>query len=214
MKKRIFVFLVALFMVFPFTVNADEINNVESTYSALNGLVTENGYTYYYVNGVKQTGFQVIMTNLTNDLYAKDIYGKIVAGGQENVFAYASGSYYFDIYSNDSNCPGLYLIRKTITLPVFNVYSLYDECKQYPNFRLCSYWGNLNISQEQFMSEFNTYKNRLENDINDFNEKNKTNIVDKLLDFLKENIAVIISLGVIVTLTIIILVIKKIRKRG
>lgn len=199
--------LVCSFM-FPFIAHAECDYQRQAELSRL----ASNVQLAYLYN--EETGFQVIMTNLTNDLYAKDIYGKIVAGGQENVFAYASGSYYFDIYSNDSNCPGLYLIRKTITLPVFNVYSLYDECKQYPNFRLCSYWGNLNISQEQFMSEFNTYKNRLENDINDFNEKNKTNIVDKLLDFLKENIAVIISLGVIVTLAIIVLIIKKICKRG
>ena len=63
MRKKIFVFLVVLFIVCPFTVNADEVNNAESIYSALNGLITENGYTYYYVNGVKQTGFQTIDGN-------------------------------------------------------------------------------------------------------------------------------------------------------
>ena len=57
MKKKIFVFLVALFIVCPFTVNAEDISTTENV---LNGLITENGYTYYYVNGVKQTGFQTI----------------------------------------------------------------------------------------------------------------------------------------------------------
>ena len=63
MKKNIFSIIVALLIVCPFTVNADEVNNVESAYNTLNGLVTEGGYTYYYVNGVKQTGFQVIDGN-------------------------------------------------------------------------------------------------------------------------------------------------------
>ena len=56
MKKKFFVVIVALLIICPFTVNADEVD----TYNVLNGLVTEGGYTYYYVNGVKQTGFQVI----------------------------------------------------------------------------------------------------------------------------------------------------------
>ena len=63
MKKNIFSIIVALLIVCPFTVNADEVNNIESTYSTLNGLVTEGNYTCYYVNGVKQTGFQVIDGN-------------------------------------------------------------------------------------------------------------------------------------------------------
>ena len=57
MKKKIFVFLGALFIICPFTVNAEDVSTTENV---LNGLITENGYTYYYVNGVKQTGFQVI----------------------------------------------------------------------------------------------------------------------------------------------------------
>ena len=51
MKKGILIFLGLFVMLCPVSVRAD---------SNLNGMVTENGETYYYVNGVKQTGFQKI----------------------------------------------------------------------------------------------------------------------------------------------------------
>ena len=110
MRKNVFGIILALFIVCPFTVNADEVNNIESTYSTLNGWVTEGGYTYYYVNGVKQTGFQVIDGNtyffsrinnnemrtgiftIDGDVYYFDNNGVMQTGWYEK----SGNKYYFD----------------------------------------------------------------------------------------------------------------------
>ena len=51
MKKQLLTLIIAIILLCPFTVKAEE---------TLNGLVVEDGYTYYYVNGVRQSGFQEI----------------------------------------------------------------------------------------------------------------------------------------------------------
>ena len=51
MKNKLILFAIVMSLIFfPFVTNAEE----------KNGLITENGEKYYYVNGVKQTGFQTI----------------------------------------------------------------------------------------------------------------------------------------------------------
>ncbi len=164
-------------------------------------------YTYSETNG-----FQVIMTNLTNDLYATDLYDRVIAGGKEQVFNYASGSYGFDIYSNDPACHGIKLIRKTITLPVFNVYSLYDVCQQYPNFKYCQVWGNINIDHSQFMSEFNAYKKNVLSEKQSITKEEETSVLDKILEVLKNNIVMIAILSGIIVVTIIVIIVTKKRK--
>ena len=88
MKKHVFGIIVALLIVCPFTVNADEVNNIESTYSTLNGWVTEGDYTYYYVNGVKQINVQYIDGKYY--YFAED--GKMQYGVTDGTYYYGRAS--------------------------------------------------------------------------------------------------------------------------
>lgn len=160
-------------------------------------------YTYS-----EESGFQITMTNLTNDLYATNIYGQRIDGGAERVFEAVSGSYNYDIYSNDSNCPGEFLLRKSINLPVRNSYSYYDECKQYPNFKYCQMWSNISVTHEQFMEELNQYKGNVE-EMKDQLTTEKVSIFDTLLEVLGANWFMFVFLGVVVLLTLIIFFVKK-----
>lgn len=160
-------------------------------------------YTYS-----EESGFQITMTNLTNDLYATNIYGQRINGGAERVFEAVSGSYNYDIYSNDSNCPGEFLLRKSINLPVRNSYSYYDECKQYPNFKYCQMWSNISVTHEQFMEELNQYKGNVE-EMKDQLTTEKVSIFDTLLEVLGANWFMFVFLGVVVLLTLIIFFVKK-----
>lgn len=160
-------------------------------------------YTYS-----EESGFQITMTNLTNDLYATNIYGQRINGGAERVFEAISGSYNYDIYSNDSNCPGEFLLRKSINLPVRNSYSYYDECKQYPNFKYCQMWSNISVTHEQFMEELEQYKGNVE-EMKDQLTTEKVSIFDTLLEVLGANWFMFVFLGVVVLLTLIIFFVKK-----
>lgn len=160
-------------------------------------------YTYS-----EESGFQITMTNLTNDLYATNIYGQRIDGGAERVFEAVSGSYNYDIYSNDSNCPGEFLLRKSINLPVRNSYSYYDECKQYPNFKYCQMWSNISVTHEQFMEELNQYKGNVE-EMKDQLTTEKVSIFDTLLEVLGANWFMFVFLGVVVLLTLVIFFVKK-----
>lgn len=160
-------------------------------------------YTYS-----EESGFQITMTNLTNDLYATNIYGQRINGGAERVFEAVSGSYNYDIYSNDSNCPGEFLLRKSINLPVRNSYSYYDECKQYPNFKYCQMWSNISVTHEQFMEELEQYKGNVQ-EMKDQLTTEKVSIFDTLLEVLGANWFMFVFLGVVVLLTLIIFFVKK-----
>ena len=160
-------------------------------------------YTYS-----EENGFQITMTNLTNDLYATNIYGQRIDGGAERVFEAVSGSYNYDIYSNDPNCPGEFLLRKSINLPVRNSYSYYDECKQYPNFKYCQMWSNISVTHEQFMEELEQYKGDVEV-MKDQLATEKVSIFDILLEVLGANWFMFVFLGVVVLLTLIIFFVKK-----
>ena len=171
----------------------------------LSRLASNVQLTYTYS---QENGFEIIMTNLTNDLYAVDMYGQIISGGAERTFNYASGSYSFDIYSNDSACRGESLLRKSINLPTMNEYSYYDECKQYPNFKYCQVWGSFSIDQDQFMTEFEQYKTSVEDKKNESVEK-ENGVFEVVFDILKNNLFMFIFLGCVILLTIIVVNFKK-----
>ena len=164
----------------------------------LNRLASNVKLAYVY----SDNGFQVIMTNLTNDLYATNLYESRINGGAERTFNYSSGTVDFDIYSNDPNCPNELLITKSITLPVINMYYDSGECKQYPNFKYCQMWGEFNITDEQFQNEFNQYVSSLKTNVSSAKE-GKSDMVEVLLDTLQNNIFMLVLLGIVIIITII-----------
>ncbi len=160
-------------------------------------------YTYDTVE------FTVFVSNLTSDLYMTDNYGKIYYGdGKEKTLKFASGTINFDIHSNDSNCKGEKLLRKSITLPTINLFATFPECNQYPNFKYCQNWGALGISNERFYSEFSEYKQSLSQKLLT-NANGKSSILDSILDILNNNKYMIIFLGIVCGITLIVVLMKK-----
>lgn len=153
--------------------------------------------------------FTIYMTNLSSDLYVTDMYGRVFRGdGNEKTFKSYSGNVYFDIYSNDNNCYGEKLLRKSINLPTLNSFISRDECSLYPNFKYCSAWGEYSISDEQFMSELAEYKQELNKSI-EAQKGEKVTIGKTIIDVLKDNLFMFIFLGIIIVLTLIIAFVKK-----
>lgn len=171
----------------------------------LSRLASNVQLSYVYNKG---TGFQVIMTNLTNDLYAVDMYGQIINGGAERTFSYASGTVSFDIYATDKSCSDNKLLTKTIDLPILNAYSNSDECKSYPGFRYCQVWGSFSITQEQFTQELEEYKKEV-NDSFTIADDGDLNVLKIILDTLSKNVFMFVFLGSLIIVVIIYLQVKK-----
>ncbi len=205
-KRFKYVFFILICMiVFPFTIHA------ECDYqrqAELSRLASNVQLTYVYT----ETGFSVIMTNLTKDLYAVDMYSKVIPGGEEKTFSYASGTVRFDIYTTDSSCSKEKLLTKTITLPTINSLSFRDECKQYPNFKYCQLWGNFAADDSTFDSELVKYKKERAARLAT-SKGNEIDVLDIILDIIKNNGFVLIFIGVVLVITgLYYFVIKKVRK--
>lgn len=156
--------------------------------------------TYTYNSN---SGFQVIMTNLTAELYAVDSYGQIIHGGDERTFDYSSGTVSFDIYAVDSACSTDKLLTKSLTLPTLNAYSYYDECKQFPNFKYCQLWGNFSVTHDQFMKELESYKQDMRSSLLSADNNSNPEILEIILSVLSNNSFMFIIFGCVIVIFII-----------
>ena len=201
-KYLVFAFICLCIM--PFAVRAE---CDYQRYAELSRLASNVQIAYTY----DTAKFTVYVSNLTSDLYITDNYGREFYGdGKEKTFNFASGTINFDIHSNDSDCKGEKLLRKSITLPTINLFATFPECNQYPNFKYCQNWGALGISDEQFYSEFNKYKQELsQNVLYSADLNGESDVFDSILDILNNNKYMIIFLGVVGGITLIIVLIKK-----
>lgn len=164
-------------------------------------------YTYDLSQGLT---FTLYVTNLTSDLYTKDAFENVIYGGSEKQFSYSSGNYNFTIYSNDSACAGEELLTKSINLPTLNVYSLYDECNQYPRFKYCQQWGEFSISEEDFYAELNNYKRNLETTkIEPNGDSINLSIIS---DVLKNNFYMFVIFGIAILFLVVYRLIKNRKK--
>ena len=164
--------------------------------------------TYTYNSN---SGFQVIMTNLTSDLYAVNNYGQTIYGGEEKTFNYSSGTISFDIYATDSSCSTGKLLTKSVTLPTLNAYSYYDECKQFPNFKYCQLWGDFSVTHDQFMKEFESYKEDVNASLTSADDGD-SEVLEIILETLSNNAFMFIFLGCVIIIVVIYSRLKKRRK--
>ncbi len=121
-------------------------------------------YNYKLEYGLE---YDVHITNLTNDVYAMDNFGNVFTGNGDitkhysyfdNITFRADEPIYYNIYSNDDNCKGEYLLRKYINFPNYNANSSSEDCQKYPDFKYCQVWAsNTGISPEKFKSELKKY---------------------------------------------------------
>ena len=174
----------------------------------LSRLASNVQFSYVYNNNGE---FTIYISNLTNDLYMTDYYGRRINGGAERQVVHTAGfTARFKIFSNDSKCLNEEIVTKDISLPTFNPYSTYDECKQYPNFKYCQLWGNFSVNDEQFHQELNQYVGSL-NSVNSA-EEGEVNVWQTTLDVLENNRFMFIIFGIFFGMFLLYLLIKKKRK--
>ena len=180
----------------------------------LSRLASNVQFSYNYDSNMN---FTINITNVTDDIYVSYLnpstlsYESLYGAGEKNIQVVSGTSLKFVIYSNDHNCPGEELMTKYITTPNYNVFSNYDECKQYPNFKYCQVWLSTSITHEQFQSEFNNYTKSVES--NKKSQVDKSAFWDEIVTFFEDNTPILIFGAVLIGILIITIIVVKLLRR-
>lgn len=201
MKRILMLGVFASFCLFPLSANAECSSERLVELSKIADNVT---LSYTYELGIADADFQIVISNLTNDIYIEDDSGIRYSGvgDKKAELTYMSGeSKIFTVYSNDNNCKGESLTSKYITLPTYNEYSTYEECEGIEDYKLCKQWIDLgNMEEDEFLKEVKAYKDSLKQT----KQKNPENKNDGFLSFIKQHylyflipiIVIVIGIGV------------------
>lgn len=218
MKKIIFMISLILFT---FTIDVKAIDECSSSELArLKELAGNVSFTYdYYFNdldeeddslgGAAWFNYKIEAHNLSEDL-------KVKIKGEETYFTISEPildeigngiTLNVEIYAYTTNlCSGKLLKIETIKLPYFNEYSLREECKEYENFKYCKEFLKLDITDDEFVSEFEKYKEELKN-------QNQNDLDNDLKMFFNDYGIYIITAIFLVVVAIITFIIVKVMKK-
>lgn len=212
-----------------------ELNNIASTVKATYEEVQiDTGETESYVDDegiidesnqvpILKKGFNVKILNLTEKLYVvvkndhdrseKTYYykdtnnGTIDLGNKEADEIY---TYTITIRGMEEDCSGYELRTITVVTPVYNPYSEYNFCKDYPDFEYCQeYITDASFSLEDFLAKSAEYSEKKQNVLTEEEQKED----NKILNFIKENKKILTIIGIIILIagvtTIVIIIIKR-----
>ena len=166
-------------------------------------------YNYRIVND--EAYFDVIVSNLTNEIYVTDNYYKnnfYSSNGELVIPNVKSNSIYLKFNSNRQECKGLLLGNRYEQFPIFNKYYDDEVCLNVP-ISYCNRWVNKEYTLEEIKDAIDKYNNS----IVDQPEKPteviyKKNILDKIIEFYTKYYYFVLA-GIIILCTAIILINKK-----
>lgn len=157
--------------------------------------------------------FTITLTNLTNDIYVVDNFGKNFSGKAEISAPYKEGNNVeFTFYSNDANCRGEEIVTRYVNLPNFNPRYNTPDCKTYPDFSLCQMWVDTSFTPEQFASELEKYKQRISASMSQ-NVESYGSIFDVVFSFLSNNVFIFVIIGIVILISACVLLYRKFRYR-
>lgn len=221
MKKILFSFSLLLICFGCINVSAIE----ECTTSELNRLkelANNVSFQYEYeIENVKFTAndedtYQEVSYTITAINLPNDVFVNIVNDPENRRFT-ADNSVISNFFNGErvrlefiaytaNLCSGNLLLTKTLNLPFFNLYSLRDECLEYPDFEYCSQTGNYNITNADFLEALEEYKNNLQ-------EEEPNQIIENK-SFLEKYYIYILIVVLVIILVIVFLIIKKKRDKN
>lgn len=188
MKKKI-IFTLIIFVVQIRSINALSYSGCEySIISRLKSFVSNINVSYDYHIINDEAYFDITLSNIPNEVYMEDANTNIkyynFNNGEIIIRNYNKHSAKYIFYSTDSNCDGVSLGSRYITLPIYNIYYGSESCKDIPNFSLCKKWINKIYGTSEFETLVNKYKESLKEDeeIEQNIEYQKT-LLDRIVDF-------------------------------
>lgn len=219
MKNRIIMFLVSLIFV-PSLVSAECLSN---EFNSLKQKAYDVNISYEYVEDSIYEGgdanFNVYASNVTDGILLK--YGYLSYTLDEvnddglvsiNGIFIEGNTYYISIYSNTSSCSGELLLKKKVSLPVFNEFSLRDECYGLSEYEYCQRWyKGKSPSEDEFLKAIDEYKN----DQKQVDDEDDSSFFSKIIEFVINNLGIVIptSIFLVGIITYILIDLFKRRKR-
>lgn len=189
-----------------------EADKIMVTYKHLGEVIKEDGSKTYdeftvSANNLNDDFFVILSPMTDEDFYEED--GKLK-------LKLTTGTWYYYIYSK--KCEDLVKEIK-IVLPRFNEYSLDPLCKDVDgeDFPLCGKYYEYEVNRETFERKVKAY--RIEKHIGDKKEEPKKEnetkiIIEKVLNFIKNNyIYILIAISLIIILIIALAIMNKRKKR-
>lgn len=179
MKRMFFVMLIMLLL--PINVLAgcsdEEIIRLQKMANNIN-----TSYTYDETT----KSFTLTFTNFNEELVISDISNKkdYLYRGELNINNLKSGKYNYYVYALDKNCYDNELGIKSVSLPFYNIYYNYDECKNIKNYRYCSKWLPNEIDYDTWKKKVTEYKNSIEKEEQKKIEEKKRTTIDRIRDFI------------------------------
>lgn len=185
-----------------------EANKIEFKYNLVDEYNSDEIYTYTmnFVNFSDK--FYIMDSNGKKYIYSKTYTADTIFG------EYEAGTYVtFKIYgAYGFECQDKLVRTIKISLPYYNHYSRYEECKGIEEFKLCkrNYNGKIE-SEEWFLQKVKEYKESL-------NEKEKPvekekNFLEKVTEFINDNIVFVIIIVVVIVIGAIVLFIRYLKNR-
>lgn len=156
------VFLIILF-VLPISAKA------ECSYSQkvrLQKLAGSVNFSYRYTESQYQVTFQVVVSNLTSEIYMVDqSTGRYYYSDNKDftINGYGDGkTIRYDFYAKDKDCSTTTIFSSYLTLPSYNPYYTSEICKGVEEFKFCQKWLKHSMSYREFYDEVMSYKNKTE----------------------------------------------------
>lgn len=149
------IIIILLLLVLPVSTHAKECTNKEIT--DLKRVASNINYSYEYYLNNNEMFFDITITNIYNNIYVIDTENnKSYSNSEVKISKKESGqTLKFNVYSKTCN---ELLSSKTILLPAYNKFYERIECEDISEFKYCSKWGNYKITDKEFLTKVDEYK--------------------------------------------------------
>ena len=109
----------------------------------------------------------------------------------------------FQVFATGQKCNNVFITKRTVRLPHYNVYTECDECQQYPDFKLCDKNYSGEITPQIFSRELEKYKKSIEKkEKKETKQEKKENIIEKITKLYMKNLVISITITAIVLFVI------------
>ncbi len=213
-KLKLWVILPVLFMLLPNTIYADCTTEEKQHFNEI-----KDEFEIKYEYNRDTDSYTINLYNPDPDNYDFEVSSRIYDNCHEETKNNAvcegisSGDYIISIIGITETCDDTFK-KTTLNLSKQNEYWNDPLCEGIEEFVLCQPTYDKDIDYDTFVSRVNTYKKTKQKKATKEEEKKSNNVIDKVTDFLKENLfQIIISVVFIIAIVVtIILTAKSIRK--
>ena len=199
MKKKII--LLTLLVLFPVSSKALECSYAEQ--ARLRNIASNVTTSYEYVENNGNVTFNVILTNITNEIYIQDYIDRnnnknyyYNDSNEIKITGYTPGTNIrYLIYPTKGNCTSSYLTNKYVNLPYYNKYYKDPLCDG-KTYSVCNKWTKVTYTYEEFAKKINELDKK--DEVIEENIKEEKSIFDIISKFIFDYYIFIIAGGVLI----------------